>query len=41
MNYKKYLEENLKILSENSFDTKRKYLNYLDSLKKHQDVIIP
>lgn len=41
MDYKKYLEDNLKILSENSFDTKRKYLNYLDSLKKHQDVIIP
>ena len=41
MEYKKHLEENLKILSEDSFDTKRKYLNYLNSLKKHDDVIIP
>ena len=42
MNYKKYLEKKLNIvLNEKEYDTKRKYLNYLESLKEHNDIIIP
>lgn len=41
MNYKKNLEDNLDIkLNENNY-TKQKYLNYLESLKQHKEIIIP
>ncbi|MEE3342990.1 MAG: hypothetical protein VZS44_02755 [Bacilli bacterium] len=40
--YKKYLKDNLKVkLDEKEFDTKRKYLNYLNDLKEHPEVIVP
>ncbi len=41
MNYKKCLENDLGIKLEENKYTKRKYLNYLDSLKHHADVLIP
>ena len=41
MDYKKYLENNLDIKLDEDMYTKRKYLNYLNSLKKHKNVIIP
>lgn len=40
MNYKKLLEENLNI-ELNEFETKRKYLNYLEKLKDNVNIIIP
>ena len=41
MDYKKYLKDNLKIDDLSKHETKRKYLNYLDSLKENPEVIIP
>lgn len=41
MNYKKNIEDNLNIKLNEKEYTKRKYLNYLSSLKEHSEVIIP
>ena len=41
MNYKKYLEDNLNIDLDDKDYTRRQYLYYLNSLKKHSEVIIP
>ena len=41
MDYKKYLEDNLKIDDIKKYDTKRKYLKYLEELKNNDDIIIP
>ena len=41
MSYKKYIEDNLGVKLRKNEYTKRKYLNYLEDLKYHADVLVP